>query len=189
MKHSLVYTLLGFIALGSLYVAMTAYGQSNGRDEVWQPIYKHDRQGNPLAGSKPALIQAIRRGYPVRIGWGGRTRANRNNIIEHVAEPVFLTILNQNEVFVQVHSHGSELVDFDKPGITFRDNLPWVWRGLMGTDGLFHAYRWNPVNGELVPYPLQHARITWFVQIPAGGLRLHGPKNLFDNQDFEKETP
>jgi len=36
----------------------------------WRLVYRHDRDGKRLVGSKEALFAAVRRGAPIRLAWG-----------------------------------------------------------------------------------------------------------------------
>ena len=63
----------------------------------WQKVFKNAPDGTSLYGNKSDLIDAVRLGYPVRIGWG-------SNRIEHVADASFLTIFDNKEVFAQIES-------------------------------------------------------------------------------------
>ena len=51
----------------------------------WQKVFHNDANGNTISGDKSKLLEAIRLGYPIRIGWG-------SNRVEHVTEADFLTI-------------------------------------------------------------------------------------------------
>ena len=60
----------------------------------WRMVYANDAQGAAVAGSKDALVEAVRAGSPVRVYFGGGR-------VEHVADVQFLTIFD-GEVFAQL---------------------------------------------------------------------------------------
>ncbi len=60
----------------------------------WHLAYSHDKDGQPLDGSKQALVDSILAGKPVRIYWAGRT-------VQHVMDAGILTVL-EGEVFAQI---------------------------------------------------------------------------------------
>jgi hypothetical protein len=112
------------------------------------------------------LFDAVRRGYPIRFAWGGAFGpAEKPVSVEHAAEPVFLTIMGESELFVQMPEHiaqasyhDSANARFDKPNV--------MWRGMMGTDGSFDAVFVNRANGKEVRRLPQRARIAWFAYAP-----------------------
>jgi hypothetical protein len=70
---------------------------------AWHLVYRHDADGRPLGGDKAELLAAIRRGSPVRFAWGVKVDREGGFVsVEHVAEPEFLTIVNESEVVVQL---------------------------------------------------------------------------------------
>ena len=52
----------------------------------WRLVYRHGADGRPRAGSKAALVAAIRRGDPVRVTWRG------SRAVEERADPASLSI-------------------------------------------------------------------------------------------------
>lgn len=128
----------------------------------WELVYRHDADGNPIDGAKTELFAAIRAGLPIRLAWGVEiTRDGQVFSVEHSAEPVFLTIVNELEVVVQLAEHIAQrsYVDTVTPG--FADPAV-MWRGLMSTDGTFDAVWVNRSTGtEVRRYP-QRAGIAWF---------------------------
>lgn len=133
------------------------------RTPVWQFVYRHDADGRQIAGDKAELLAAIRRGAPVRFAWGLRTTPNdgRPISIEHVAEPVFLTIVNEANVVVHLPEHIAQRAYGDLPGAAF-DNPAVMWRGLMTTEGVFDAVWVNRATGAEVRRHSQRVGLSWF---------------------------
>jgi hypothetical protein len=132
----------------------------------WRLAYRHDADGRPLAGSKPALFQAVRRGYPLRLAWGFSSEKGQTILLEHSAEPVFVSILDDRDLFAQLPEHvaqasyhQAEKVLFDKPSV--------MWRGLLGTTGVFDAVFVDRASGAEVRRLPQRAGVAWFAYSPA----------------------
>ena len=62
--------------------------------DSWQLLYRNDDEGNPVFGNKQELLDAARKGYPIRIGFGHRRLNDTTKSVEHVADAHFLTITN-----------------------------------------------------------------------------------------------
>lgn len=98
----------------------------------WVMIYENDADGEPRAGSKQALIAAVRSGTPIRVYWGsGR--------VEHTADAVFTTLFN-DEVFAQLpRIRGQRPSRPNEPtAIELSDG---EWTAILSTQGGF-AVRW-----------------------------------------------
>ena len=112
-------------------------------DSGWQLVYKNDANGNAVYGNKAELLDAVRLGYPIRIGWGG-TR------VEHVADADFLTIFNGDEVFAQIKpiiGQRPQMSD-DSLKIAFRPNNKWV--KIAGTNGYSTSLMTNYLQDTIV---------------------------------------
>jgi hypothetical protein len=154
----------------------------------WQLVYRHDPTGDPLEGSKSDLLAAIRSGAPIRFAWGFSLERGRNSLsAEHVAEPVFLTIVDQTEVVVQLPEHIAQSSYVDPSNSMFGDPAV-MWRGLLSTTGTFDAVWVNRATGDEVRRYPQRAGVAWFALLGAaecrqdplelalpGGVRRAGP--------------
>lgn len=134
---------------------------------AWRMVYRHDADGKSVAGAKADLLQAIRRGDPVRVAWGGAfERPNGETLsVEHTADPVFLTISGGSEVSIQLPEHiaqaayaDAKAARFDKPAV--------MWRGLMTTEGVFDAVWVDRATGEEVRRLPQRVGLAWLVFAP-----------------------
>jgi hypothetical protein len=124
----------------------------------------HDADGKPLAGEKEDLFAAVRRGYPIRFAWCAALSGG-GPAVEHSAEPVFLTIMNGKELFVQLPEHIAQASYHDAARARF-ENASVMWRGLMGTDGSFDAVYVDRATRQEVRRLPQRAAIAWFALAP-----------------------
>jgi len=132
----------------------------------WRLVYQHDADGKPLAGAKDALFDAVRRGYPIRLAWGASfTEGGLARSVEHSAEPVFVTIMNGSELFVQLPEHIAQASYVDPEKAVFEDPAV-MWRGLMGTNGSFDAVYVDRSTGKEVRRLPQRVRLAWFAMAP-----------------------
>jgi hypothetical protein len=132
----------------------------------WRLAYRHDADGRAVEGSRAALVDAVRRGGPLRLAWGLATGGTPNRTLEHTADPVFLSAIDGDHVFVQLPEHvvqasyiEADKSRFDQPGV--------MWRGLMGSDGTFDAVMVDRASGKEVRRLPQRAAISWFALLPA----------------------
>jgi hypothetical protein len=156
--------------------ALPAQSVSSPAGETWRAVYKHDPSGRPLAGHKRDLIEAVRRGLSVRLAWGVRHPRDSTRSVEHTALPVFLTVVDETEVFVQVAEHLAYADYWSRDAQAIRDPRI-TWSAILGTTGTFNALFYSRASGELVRELPQRVTITWFVE-GAGGT---GAPPLFSN--------
>lgn len=132
---------------------------SNKSAQGWQMVFQNDESGKTSFGDKSKLIDAVRLGYPVRIGWGG-------NRVEHVANAEFLTIF-EGEVFAQINTiigQAPQVVG-DSVKIKFRTQNHWT--KIAGTNGysmgLMTDYFQDTITGGGID---RYFPTTWYVQYP-----------------------
>lgn len=138
----------------------------------WTLVYKHDKTGQKIAGDKTQLIHAIRSGYSVRVGWGWeRTREDSLLRLEHMATPIFLSVIQEKDIAAVIDAH--PLLDsyFDIQQQTFREGGH-IWQCVLSTTGTFNAKVYHRANGELLRDMPQRHHMSWFVEFPA-----HPPTN------------
>jgi hypothetical protein len=165
-----------FICLSILAIYGLLSFDSNGKraNTGWQAVYKHNENGKPLSGNKQALIDAIRNGYDVKIGWGFQLKRDTSIRLEHTANPHFVTITKNDEVTAIIHEHAllnSYMSD------TPKFNLPMhSWKCVLSTTGTFNAMIYDTKKEELVnDFPQRHI-MTWFVNY---NNQPEKPKKLF----------
>jgi hypothetical protein len=146
---------------------------------AWRIVYKHDGEGRPIGGSKQALIDAVRAGQEVRVAWGVRDPRDSTRSVEHTALSVFTTVVNGNEVFVQVAEHVAVADYWERESQDVGDpRVSWV--GTLGTTGRFNAVWYNRATGEEARRLPQRATITWMVT-PAVTRGRSAPPPLYES--------
>lgn len=72
--------------------------------ERWRLAYHHDADGGGIGGEKERLLDAVRRGLPIRLSWGTQSARDETIAVEHSAEPVFVTVTG-GELYAQLPEH------------------------------------------------------------------------------------
>lgn len=145
----------------------TSNPESEHQPDGWQLAYKHDEEGNPITGNKQDLIQAIRAGYSVRIGWGWeREREGELLHLEHMATPLYLSIIKDEVVSAIIDAHPllESYIDEQKQVFSEAGNY---WQCIMTSQGTFNARVYHRGTGELLKdWPQRHI-LSWFVEYPS----------------------
>ncbi len=166
-------------ALCLLMLAACAHGPSNTAacSPGWRLEYHHDQHGTRISGSRQALFNAIRRGYPVRLAWGRSTAETPPRTVEHAAEPVFVTITNNQHAFAQLPEHIAQESYWAAEKSRFGPSSV-MWRGLIGTDGHFDAVWTDRATGETIRHAPQTVSAAWYSLSPATGCSEPEPAPL-----------
>lgn len=125
-------------------------------------VFRNGLQGETLAGSRQALLAAIRSGQTVHVGWGfSAARGDQTFSVEHVVAPVFVSIVNGTEVSAQLPEHIAlqHYVDIDR---ALFDDPAVMWRGTLTTRGIFDAVWVNRATGTVERRFPQRAAFTWY---------------------------
>ena len=129
----------------------------------WQLVLKTDADGSVIAGSKEALINAIRKGSDLKIGWG----VQREDLsIEHLSEPIWLAILSEQEVMAHLDPQVLSAIDWDDLNANYEDPtlLPQEWRVVLNTKGDFDAVWYDRKADTIVRrWPQKHI-MSWFAK-------------------------
>ena len=146
----------------------------------WQLVYKNDANGQAIFGKKEPLLDAVRLGYPIRIGWGG-------NRVEHVAEADFLTIFNGKEVFAQIKPIIGQRpqINGDSLKIAFRTNNQWV--KMSGTNGYSTALMTDYLQDTIVGNNERFSATSWYVNYPVNPEHQEARPLWRDNSPLWKE--
>ena len=131
----------------------------------WQLVYKNDVNGQALFGKKEQLLDVVRLGYPIRIGWG-------SNRVEHVAPADFLTIFDGQEVFAQIKPIIGQApqVNGNSLKISFRTNNNWV--KMASTNGFSAGLMTDYMQDTIVGGGERYTATTWYVNYPANPIQI-----------------
>ena len=130
----------------------------------WQLVYRNDDQGNSLHGSKEKLLEAVRHGKEIRIGFGGRRATDTLRSVEHLVDAHFLTIANGREVFAQIQPIIGQRPNLtsDTLDITFREQ--WQWSIIVGTNGFSDRLMIDRFADTIVSHRNRPMGVSWFVK-------------------------
>ncbi len=148
-----------------LVIAGCSIEEPTGNPPTWQLVYQHDYNGNPLVGNVEDLINAMKRGSPIRVSWGGTVAADSSWI--EFAEPVFTTVMNDNAVVVQFPLSFIQ-TDYIDPNEAYLETDPPIgWRALMSTNGNYHQFHYDLRTGEVTRIMFARTQVSWFALVPS----------------------
>jgi hypothetical protein len=96
------------VTLFLFFICFTSHAQR------WTLVYQNDAQGDRVTGSIDNLVNAVREGLPIRVGWKSQSAADSKRKVEHLAEAKFLTIMSDKVVFAQIDPIIGQTPDFEK---------------------------------------------------------------------------
>lgn len=133
----------------------------------WEVAFKNAKDETTLQGSKAELINAIRQGLPIKIGWGSK---GKNHRIEHLSDPIWLAVLDEQEVIAHLSPQVLSKVEWDIPNANYSDAkmLYQEWRVVITTKGSFDAVWYDKKKDTLIKRVPQKHPITWFVKKEKG---------------------
>lgn len=146
--------------------AERASERSSDSKQGWQLVFRNGKNGQVILGSKEKLIEAVRSGYSIRVGWGGRRQTDTAKSVEHVADAQFLTVANSNEVFAQIQPIIGQNPGLEKDtlDIVFRENLQWVL--MVGTNGFSDRLTTERLQDTIRGHRSLPTEVSWFVDYP-----------------------
>ena len=134
----------------------------------WTLVYKHDKQGNALYGSKEKLMEAIQNGLSVRVGYGSQISEDRS--IEHLSDAQFLTILkivDQHEVYAQLAPIMRQDPFKTNDTIAIKMVPKYQWRTTIGTNGISSNVMVDKFNDSLQGSNENRRGAMWFTNYPS----------------------
>jgi len=127
----------------------------------YKVLYQNDSEGHAIVGSKAQLIQAVRAGASIKIGWGVK---GKSHSIEHLSDPIWIAVLDEQEVIAHLDAQILSRTDWENLSANYSDStlLQQEWRVVLTTKGEFDAVWYDRASNEVIRRrPQQHA-ITWF---------------------------
>lgn len=128
----------------------------------WELVYENDASGQRLAGSKATLIDAVRSGQEIRVGWSLQRRDDPLRKVEHVAEAKFLTVMSDKHVFAQISPIVGQTPMYADSIIRLKENLEWTF--IASTTGEQESMMRQVVTGEIVGHRTGRNGIKWWVR-------------------------
>jgi len=161
MKKSilLILILMTLIACNKLYKTDNENQFSN-----WQLIFKNDKNGNSIFGEKEKLINAVRNGNSIRVGWSSQRINDTTKSVEHFAAAKFLTISNGKEVFAQIDPIIGQRPDLDSDTLSINFRESFRWSILVGTNGFSDRLNIDTFKDSVVSHLNRVTEVSWFVE-------------------------
>jgi len=131
----------------------------------WELVFKNDREGKTLFGNKSQLLEAARSGIPIRVGWGGKLRRDSTKTLEHYGEGIFITILNNEDLFVQLPQIIGQRPFFESDSLKIRFRETNRWTRMVGTNGYAIGLMLDIKNDSVLsPGTDQKAETSWYIK-------------------------
>lgn len=130
----------------------------------WRLLFVNGPGGEDLSGDRAHLLAAIRRGSPVRVGWG-EAAADGSWSVEEFAATSFVNIMAGRDVVAQIEPAWiqSHYTDAGRAGL----RTPLVdWQAVIATDGRFEAVTVDRATGGQLRKLLQRTTVHWFALAP-----------------------
>lgn len=163
---------------GTLLGTTSAVAADQCGPAAWRLMYRHDTAGKQIEGSRESLLTAIRRGDAIRVAWGfSLVTKDRQLRLEHQADPVFLTVVDEKDVFIQLPEHLAQ-ASYHEPEKARFGQAGVMWRGLMGSDGTFDAIWVDRGTGQEVRRMAQRVGLSWFAFSPPPACDDRSPLTL-----------
>jgi hypothetical protein len=150
-------------AAGAAFIGQRAAPAPDCRVPAWRLLFQNDTEGREAGGSRRHLLDALRRGSPLRVAWGA-TEPDGRSVVEF-ADVGFTSLMNGRDLVVQFPPALIQTDYLDPTRATLREP-PLEWHGLMSTDGRFDAVMVD-VEGDTVFRRLaQRVRMSWYALAP-----------------------
>ena len=152
------YSYLFFFVMALLFSC-----QPESKSAHFQIVYKNDKEGNTLKGSKAELIKHIRGGSEIRIGWGGK---GKSHSIEHLSDPIWIAVLDETEVIAHLDAQVLSKTDWESLSANYADSTLYnqEWRVVITTKGEFDAVWIDRNTKKLIKRRPQNHVISWFAK-------------------------
>lgn len=146
--------------LGLMVLVIEGCSAPNESNSGWQKVFQNDASGNSVFGDKARLMDAVRLGYPIRIGWG-------SNRVEHVADAHFLTIFDGEEVFAQTQTIIGQAPTIEGDTMKIRFRAQNHWTKMAGTNGYSSGLMTDYFNDSIAGGGVdRYTATTWYVLYP-----------------------
>jgi hypothetical protein len=151
------------IALGAFTLQRPGRADPGCRVPSWRFVFQNDANGNDASGSRRQLLDALRRGSPLRVAWGA-TEPDGRSVVEF-ADVGFTSLMNGRDLVVQFQPALIQ-TDYLDPTRAALRRPPLEWHGLMSTDGRFDAVMLDLEGDTVFRRLAQRAPMSWYALAP-----------------------
>jgi hypothetical protein len=136
---------------------------------TWHLVYQNDSLGRPIAGSKHRLIEAVKRGSPVRVAWGEKLDDQTSDV--EFSTPEFVTLVNDSDLVVQFPASMIQTDYMTAKKSMLKTDPPMQWRALMSTDGHYHQFHTELNATDVKRVMWLKTAMAWYVLAPENDKR------------------
>lgn len=131
---------------------------------AWRWLFTSGPHGEDAGGSRQQLIDALRRGSPVRVGWG-EADADGKWSVEELSDTTFVNIMGGRDIVAQLEP---ALIQDNYIDATVADlKAPLIdWHAIASTDGRFSATMTDRRSGEVIRHLVQRTHFHWYAFAP-----------------------
>jgi len=94
--------------------------------QQWKQVYENNAEGEKISGNKADLLAAVNSGSEVRVSWRFEPKDETETFIEHFATADLVSVLNEDQVYVQVsfirehyYRKKKEEISFGQTSVTY----------------------------------------------------------------------
>ena len=151
------------LALGAVATQRDRPADPACRVPSWRFLFRNDARGNDAGGSRRHLLDALRRGSPLRVAWGS-TEPDGRSVVEF-ADVGFTSLMNGRDLVVQFQPAFIQ-TDYLDPAKAALRRPPLEWHGLMSTDGRFDAVMLDLQGDTVFRRLAQRTPMSWYALAP-----------------------
>jgi len=156
---------VGLTIVLAILISATSHAQQKkvGDNFDWTLIYQNDENGNRVLGDLNKLINAVRNGEPIRIGWKIEHPTNKGIKVEHFADAQFITVLSDSVVFAQIEPIVGQTPDIKDKFVSLKENTTWAF--CASSLGKNDSMNINTKTGDIIDHKQWKSGIKWFIKI------------------------
>ncbi len=166
------------LAILLISILLFRCSDNNQNHSEWHLVFRNDKAGNTIYGDKSELIRFARAGYPMRVGFGGRSATDSARSVEHIADCQFLTVRNSTEVFAQITPIFGQSPNTEGTEIKFREG--YQWSIIVGTNGFSDRVNINTKTDSIEGHNQRATNVSWYVNSPLSKTNYDQIKPLWE---------
>lgn len=164
MKPRAIRAVLLTLALLASTVSAHAANDIACATSAWRWLFTSGPHGEDAGGNRRQLIDALRRGSPLRVGWG-EADADGQWSVEELSDATFVNIMGGKDVVAQLEP---ALIQNNYTDATIADlKAPLIdWHAIASTDGRFSATMTDRQSGDVIRHLVQRTHFHWYAFAP-----------------------